>query len=111
MQTIDRLNIKPAFWRDLVTDEPFTKADIVTLQDPHNVEGRDLSTFHHLQNNLKADVDETEGGALSGINMAALGGGGAAAQLRSLAKGKEKAQTNWDREAAVMVGSVVNNLR
>lgn len=40
-ETIDRLNIKPGHWHDLVTDEPFTRKDIITLQDPQNVEGRD----------------------------------------------------------------------
>lgn len=30
--TVDRLNIKANFWRDLVTDEPFTRKDIITIQ-------------------------------------------------------------------------------
>lgn len=31
-ETIDRLNIKPGHWQDLMTDEPFTRSDIITLQ-------------------------------------------------------------------------------
>lgn len=42
-ESIDRLNIKPGNWHDLVTDEAFTRKDIITLQDPQNVEGRDCT--------------------------------------------------------------------
>lgn len=31
-ETIDRLNIKPGHWFDLMTDEPFTRADLITIQ-------------------------------------------------------------------------------
>jgi peptidyl-prolyl cis-trans isomerase-like protein 2 len=31
-ESIDRLNIKPGHWHDLVTDEKFSRADIITLQ-------------------------------------------------------------------------------
>lgn len=31
-ESIDRLNIKPGHWRDLMTDEAFTRADLITLQ-------------------------------------------------------------------------------
>lgn len=47
-ETIDRLNIKPGHWRDLVTDEAFTRKDIITLQDPLNVEGRDCWSSHSI---------------------------------------------------------------
>ncbi|KAK9728920.1 cyclophilin peptidyl-prolyl cis-trans isomerase Cyp8 [Basidiobolus ranarum] len=56
--TVERLNIKAKYWQDLLTDEPFTRKDIVTLQDPHNVEGRNLTTFHHLKNDLKVLTEE-----------------------------------------------------
>ena len=53
-ETIDQLNIKPSFWHDLVSDVEFSRADIITLQDPHNLEGRDLTKFHHVRHELKA---------------------------------------------------------
>lgn len=31
-ETIDRLNIKPNHWQDLMTDVPFNRSDIITLQ-------------------------------------------------------------------------------
>lgn len=31
-ESIDRLNIKPGHWHDLVTDDKFTRADVITLQ-------------------------------------------------------------------------------
>lgn len=41
--------------RDLLNDEPFTKADIITLQDPANPERFDLSTFYYVKNKLSVD--------------------------------------------------------
>lgn len=42
LQAIEELNIKPKFWKDLLTDEPFTRKDIIHLQDPLNLQVRDL---------------------------------------------------------------------
>ncbi|KAK1138328.1 cyclophilin peptidyl-prolyl cis-trans isomerase Cyp8 [Aspergillus melleus] len=47
--TVERLNIKGKLWRDLVTDEEFTRKDIITLQDPQNIESRNMSTFNYLK--------------------------------------------------------------
>jgi hypothetical protein len=33
-EAVDQLNIKPKQWSDLLTGETFTRADIITLQDP-----------------------------------------------------------------------------
>lgn len=38
--TVQQLNIKARNMRDLVTDEPFVRADIIDLQDPHAPERR-----------------------------------------------------------------------
>lgn len=46
IQAIDQLNIKPCSMRDLLTDEKFSKADMLTLQDPAHPEIWDLSSFH-----------------------------------------------------------------
>jgi peptidyl-prolyl cis-trans isomerase-like protein 2 len=48
-EAIDELCIKPKHWADLLTDEPFTRADIITIQDPHDNETRALANFHHLK--------------------------------------------------------------
>ena len=49
--TIERLNIKAKNWRDLVSDEDFSRKDMITLQDPQNTGSRNLSTFSHVQEN------------------------------------------------------------
>ncbi|RUS16589.1 peptidyl-prolyl cis-trans isomerase-like 2 [Endogone sp. FLAS-F59071] len=55
--TVEKLNIKEKNWRDLMTDETFTRKDIIMVQDPHNLENRNLADFHYLKNDLKV-VDE-----------------------------------------------------
>ncbi|GJN90158.1 hypothetical protein Rhopal_003157-T1 [Rhodotorula paludigena] len=81
-ESIDRLNLKPNNLHDLLTDEPFTRKDIITLQDPLNVEKRDLSKFDYVRRALKVETDE---GALSGINVEASGIGRV---LKKLDQGK-----------------------
>lgn len=58
MEAVEQLNIKSKNWKDLITDEPFERKDIITLQDPNNLSKFNISTFHHVQNNLRV---ETEG--------------------------------------------------
>ncbi|XP_065830529.1 RING-type E3 ubiquitin-protein ligase PPIL2-like [Oscarella lobularis] len=56
---VERLNLKAKNFRELLTDEPFTKADIIHLQDPNNLDKFNLADFYHLKNNLKvADAEE-----------------------------------------------------
>ena len=40
MQAVQELNVKAKNWRDLLTDEPFTRKDLITIQDPHNLQAR-----------------------------------------------------------------------
>jgi peptidyl-prolyl cis-trans isomerase-like protein 2 len=54
-QAVEQLNIKTKTWKDLLSDEPFQRKDLITLQDPSNLEKFNLSTFHHLKNNLKVE--------------------------------------------------------
>lgn len=56
--TVERLNIKAKMWRDLVTDQEFSRKDIITLQDPQNVESRNLSTFKYLQDGVSVLTEE-----------------------------------------------------
>lgn len=37
-QALEELNIKQKYWKDLLTDEAFTRKDIITLQDPMNLQ-------------------------------------------------------------------------
>lgn len=68
-ETIERLNIKAKMWLDLVTDEEFTRSDIITLQDPQNLESRNLSEFKYLKDGEDSGIPKEE----PSINTAALG--------------------------------------
>ena len=51
------MNLKTKNWKDLLTDEPFARKDLITLQDPTNTDKNNLNNFHHLKNSLKVDND------------------------------------------------------
>jgi peptidyl-prolyl cis-trans isomerase-like protein 2 len=85
--SVEQLNIKPGYWQDLQTEEPFTRADIITLQDPHNLEKRDLSKFDWVQRDTGGtDTGEPE----SSVNLAAMGGAGALLKSMQASKDKDK---------------------
>ncbi|CAG9862117.1 unnamed protein product [Phyllotreta striolata] len=58
MEAVEQLNIKNKNWKDLITDEPFERKDIITLQDPHNLGKFDISKFHHVKNNHRVETEE-----------------------------------------------------
>ncbi|XP_068846435.1 RING-type E3 ubiquitin-protein ligase PPIL2 isoform X2 [Capricornis sumatraensis] len=58
-EAVEQLNIKAKNFRDLLTDEPFCRQDIITLQDPTNLDKFNVSNFFHVKNNMKIiDPDE-----------------------------------------------------
>ncbi|XP_056448520.1 RING-type E3 ubiquitin-protein ligase PPIL2-like isoform X2 [Gadus chalcogrammus] len=58
-EAVEQLNIKTKSYRDLLTDEPFTRKDLITLQDPTHLDKFNVSDFFHVKNNLKVlDPDE-----------------------------------------------------
>lgn len=73
--TVERMNIKPKLWQDLVDDQPFSRADIITLQDPQNVASRNLEHFKYLRDGHEAQLTpEQEAARREGdINAGALG--------------------------------------
>ncbi|KAI5816236.1 hypothetical protein BZA77DRAFT_313189 [Pyronema omphalodes] len=74
--TIERLNIKAKLWRDLVSDDEFSRKDIITLQDPHNLSNRDMSGFKYIQDGTSTLTDEQEAErahSVNNINTAAMG--------------------------------------
>ncbi|KEF53445.1 peptidyl-prolyl cis-trans isomerase-like 2 [Exophiala aquamarina CBS 119918] len=79
--TIERLNIKPKMWRDLLSDVEFCRKDLITLQDPQNIELRNLSSFKYLKDGEDSGVPKEE----ASINSASLG---SAADLKII-KAKE----------------------
>lgn len=72
--TVERLNIKAKMWKDLVDDRDFVRSDIITLQDPQNIESRDLSQFKYLKDGESPLVSEKDEARLkSSVNIDALG--------------------------------------
>ena len=86
MASLQLLAIKSKSWRDLVTDEPFTRADIITIQNPKNLKARMLEDYDYLKNEKKVEGmsqwslclltsdDELANDPLKGINVDAAGG-------------------------------------
>ena len=74
--TVERLNIKAKNWRDLVSDDEFSRKDLITLQDPQNIESRNLSSFKYLKDGtstLTAEQEAQRKDPLNNLNTAALG--------------------------------------
>ncbi|KAG7204072.1 hypothetical protein KM043_001923 [Ampulex compressa] len=59
-EAVEQLNIKTRNWKDLLNDQPFTRKDIVTIQDPNNAVKFNFSTFHHIKNNIQMEDEETK---------------------------------------------------
>ncbi len=71
--TVERLNVKAKMWRDLVSDAEFGRKDIITLQDPLNVNGRNLSEFKYLREGVNTLTEEQQRERSAGVNKNALG--------------------------------------
>lgn len=71
--TVERLNVKPKMWRDLVSDEEFGRKDIITLQDPQNVESRNLSSFKYLKDGETGLTEEQQAVQAENVNLGAMG--------------------------------------
>lgn len=71
-ETVERLNIKAKLWRDLVSDEEFKRSDIITLQDPQNLESRNLTQFKFLKDGEDAGIPKEE----ASVNTSAMGNAG-----------------------------------
>ncbi|KAH6882962.1 cyclophilin-like domain-containing protein [Alternaria rosae] len=84
--TVERLNIKAKNWQDLVSDDPFTRKDIITLQDPQSIESRDFSSYKHVK-----DGDTVVAEAETGVNKEALGN---AAKILKAKEAVAKAREN-----------------
>lgn len=58
-EAIKELNIKTKNWKELLTDEPFTKEDIITIQNPNELDAKKvLDQFDHVKKGWKVDDEE-----------------------------------------------------
>jgi peptidyl-prolyl cis-trans isomerase-like 2 len=91
--TVERLNIKAKMWKDLLTDQDFTRKDIITLQDPLNLESRNLSDFKYLKDGEDAGIPKDE----ATINTSSLSN---AAELKIIKAKEAVAKARAERQAA-----------
>ncbi|KAL6067857.1 RING-type E3 ubiquitin transferase [Balamuthia mandrillaris] len=68
METIQQLNIKTKNWKDLITDQPFKREDIITIQDPQNPAKRNIQEFDYVKKGLAVD-DEDSSDPTKRINL------------------------------------------
>ncbi|KAK8653650.1 hypothetical protein V6N13_127641 [Hibiscus sabdariffa] len=54
-EAIKELNIKTKNWKELLTDESFTKEDIITIQNPNAIDSKVTLDFYHVKNSLKVE--------------------------------------------------------
>ncbi len=53
-EAVEELNIKPRFMKDLLTDQSFTRKDIIHIQDPMNLEASVISNLPILLSPLQS---------------------------------------------------------
>ena len=73
--TVERLNIKAKMWRDLVSDEEFSRKDLITLQDPQNLGSRNLTSFKYIREGISTLTPEQQRERSGKVNKSALGNG------------------------------------
>ncbi|KAJ5347584.1 Peptidyl-prolyl cis-trans isomerase-like 2 [Penicillium brevicompactum] len=93
--TVERLNIKGKLWRDLVTDEEFSRKDIITLQDPQNIESRNLSSFNYIKEGETGVLEDQQ--ASGSVNTNALG---SSAKILKAKEAVAKARADRAQQAA-----------
>ena len=91
--TVERLNFKPKMWKDLVSEEEFSRKDVITLQDPQNLESRNLSSFQYIKDGEDAGIEKES----ASINNAALG---SSANLKIMKAKEAVARARAERETA-----------
>ena len=59
-EAIETLNIKTKNWKDLLDDTPFTRKDLLTIQDPTDLTKFNFAEFHHLKLGLKVESGDSD---------------------------------------------------
>ncbi|CAG2160673.1 unnamed protein product [Oppiella nova] len=57
-EAVEELNLKAKHMKDLLTDQPFTKKDIIVLQDPKDISKFNVCDFYHIKHQLSLEDDE-----------------------------------------------------
>ena len=111
--TIERLNMKAKNWRDLVSDEEFSRRDIITLQDPQHLASRDLSNFKYIREGTSTLTEEQErerNDPTSGLNIAAMGSSAKIVQAKeAVAKARAERAAGQNLHSSAMNKTFGNN--
>ncbi|KAL4568785.1 hypothetical protein LXL04_024401 [Taraxacum kok-saghyz] len=59
-EAVKELNLKTKNWKELLTDEPFKRQDIITIQNPNSLDSKALVDFDHVKKSLKVDDEEMQ---------------------------------------------------
>ena len=57
-EAVEELNLKAKYMKDLITDEPFVRSDIIVIQDPKDLSKFNVTDFYHIKNQLRLGDDE-----------------------------------------------------
>lgn len=60
MEAVEELNLKRNHLKDLLTDTPFQKKDIIQLQNPQELDKFNIEKFYHVQFDLKTKEEIKE---------------------------------------------------
>ncbi len=101
-ETVERLNIRAKMWRDLVTDEEFSRKDLITLQDPLNVAGRDLSSFQYLKEGGEGLEGQKK---VEAVNASALGSSAKILKATEAVAKARKERADPNRNPALLAGN------
>lgn len=97
-EAVQELCLKPRNMVDLLTDEPFKRSDLIHIQDPNNLSGKNFAQFDHVMQGRTLNEDECDEDPLRHIKhvsqdtqraLAALGTSEAASAFTSGGGGKK----------------------
>jgi peptidyl-prolyl cis-trans isomerase-like 2 len=103
-ETLQELNFTPKNWFCLMTDgmpvlfalqslfmlytnvmtlfsEPFKKKDVITIQDPQNIQGRDINSFHYKLEGKTVDIPQSDTDSATKATSAGINAKGATARV------------------------------
>ncbi|KXS11901.1 cyclophilin-like protein, partial [Gonapodya prolifera JEL478] len=89
-EAVEELNIQPKNWKDLLSDDPFKRTDLITIQDPHNIEARSISKFYYRTHEMASGGAATTASSSSVASGAINAQGTTARTLRELEARKEE---------------------
>jgi peptidyl-prolyl cis-trans isomerase-like protein 2 len=70
-EAIEEMNLKLGEFKDFLTETPFHRGDIITIQDPTDKKRyqKNLAEFHHIQEGSKSKEVDKQTNSMHGINM------------------------------------------